>query len=236
MQHAVDAFAVMPCRACRANVTSSVNRSAEIQVSKLQAPDFETCNWRQLETVVRHIRSAILAVRFTRSDRLQERNFHIGIVQMSCTPEPEQNLERAHRARPRRLPPRARRSSACPSFSRRSISASAKTSRCSTWPKPIPGPATKRLGDVARELKVTIIASLFERRARRHLSQHRGHARHGRQARGHLSQDAHPRRSALLREVLFHAGRSRLQVFRNRLRRSSARWSAGTSGIPRARV
>jgi N-carbamoylputrescine amidase len=31
--------------------------------------------------------------------------------------------------------------------------------------EPIPGPATKRLGDLARELKVTIIASLFERRA-----------------------------------------------------------------------
>ena len=26
---------------------------------------------------------------------MPERNFHIGIVQMSCTPEPEQNLERA---------------------------------------------------------------------------------------------------------------------------------------------
>ena len=31
--------------------------------------------------------------------------------------------------------------------------------------EPIPGPTTKRLGDVARELKVTIVASLFERRA-----------------------------------------------------------------------
>src|ERR1700679_1438182 len=29
----------------------------------------------------------------------------------------------------------------------------------------IPGPATKRLGEVARELNVTIVASLFERRA-----------------------------------------------------------------------
>ena len=31
--------------------------------------------------------------------------------------------------------------------------------------EPIPGPATKRLGDLARELNITIIASLFERRA-----------------------------------------------------------------------
>ena len=31
--------------------------------------------------------------------------------------------------------------------------------------EPIPGPATERLGELARELKITLIASLFERRA-----------------------------------------------------------------------
>ena len=31
--------------------------------------------------------------------------------------------------------------------------------------EPIPGPATERLGKLARELKITLIASLFERRA-----------------------------------------------------------------------
>ena len=35
---------------------------------------------------------------------------------------------------------------------------------------------------------------------------------------GHLPQDAHPRRSALLREVLFHAGRPGLPQFRHALR------------------
>ena len=31
--------------------------------------------------------------------------------------------------------------------------------------EPIPGPSTDRLGELARELEVTIVASLFERRA-----------------------------------------------------------------------
>ena len=37
--------------------------------------------------------------------------------------------------------------------------------RCSIWPNRFPARQRKRLGDLARELKVTIIASLFERRA-----------------------------------------------------------------------
>ena len=31
----------------------------------------------------------------SRSRNLPDRNFQIGIVQMSCTPQPEENLERA---------------------------------------------------------------------------------------------------------------------------------------------
>src|SRR5580693_3772922 len=37
----------------------------------------------------------MLAVIFCPETSLQERNFKIGIVQMSCSPEPEQNMERA---------------------------------------------------------------------------------------------------------------------------------------------
>ena len=36
---------------------------------------------------------------------------------------------------------------------------------CFDLAEEIPGPSTKRLGDLARELKVVIIASLFEKRA-----------------------------------------------------------------------
>ena len=75
------------------------------------------------------------------------------------------------------------------------------------------------------------------RAARRgHLPQHGGHPRRDGNARGHLPQDAHPRRSALLREVLLHARRSGLQGVRHERSARSARWCAGTSGIPRARA
>ena len=37
----------------------------------------------------------MLAMHFTPEKSLPERNFQIGIVQMSCLPEPEQNMERA---------------------------------------------------------------------------------------------------------------------------------------------
>ena len=52
--------------------------------------------------------------------------------------------------------------------------------------------------------------------------------------RGHLPQDAHPRRSALLREVLLHAGRPGLSRVRHALRPRRRAASAGTSGIPEA--
>ena len=108
---------------------------------------------------------------------MPERNFQIGVVQMSCTPEPEQNLERAiahvrergQAGRRDRLPART--------VSRRSISASAKTSRCSIWPSRFPGPTTKRLGEVARELKITIDRVAVRAPRAGPLSQHRRHHR-----------------------------------------------------------
>ena len=52
----------------------------------------------------------------------------------------------------------------------------------------------------------------------RRLSQHGGDHRRRRAALRQLPQDAHPRRSFLLREVLFHAGRSRFPRLRHRRR------------------
>ena len=52
---------------------------------------------------------------------------------------------------------------------------------------------------------------------------------------GPVSQDAHPGRPALLREVLLHARRPGLSFVRDRVRPHRRRWSAGTSGIRRRR-
>ena len=70
----------------------------------------------------------------------------------------------------------------------------------------IPGPSTDALCAFAREHEVVVVGSLFERRAAGPLPQHGRGDRRRRLADGHLPQDAHPRRSALLREVLLHAG------------------------------
>ena len=78
-----------------------------------------------------------------------------------------------------------------------------------------------------------IVGSRVRAPHRGRVSQHGGRHRRRRLAARALSQDAHPRRSAVLREVLLHAGRSRLPLLRHALRAHRARWSAGTSGIPR---
>ncbi len=52
-------------------------------------------------------------------------------------------------------------------------SANTKTRSCSTWRNQVPGPTTEQLAVLAAELEVVIVASLFERRACRPLSQYR---------------------------------------------------------------
>ena len=74
--------------------------------------------------------------------------------------------------------------------------------------EPIPGPTTDAMQQLARELAVVIVVPIFERQA---AGVYRNSAAvidaDGVAAR-RLSQDAHPGRSAVLREVLLHAGRA----------------------------
>ena len=95
---------------------------------------------------------------------MPERNFKIGIVQMSCTPEPEENLERAI-AHVRDAAAKGAELICLPELFQTQYFCQREDIALFDLAEPIPGPATKRLGDLARELKVTIIASLFERRA-----------------------------------------------------------------------
>ena len=136
---------------------------------------------------------------------------------MSCSADPAENLAKAE-WRIREAAGGARRSSACRSCFARSISAARRTPNCSIWPSRFPGHPPRRSGKLARELKVVIIASLFERRAAGRVSQHGGDPRRRRRNRGPLPQDAHPRRSAVFREILLHAGRSGIPQFRHALR------------------
>ena len=67
----------------------------------------------------------------------------------------------------------------------------------------------------AGETGVVLIASLFRAPRGGHLPQHGRHPRRGWPVARPVPQDAHPRRSALLREVLLHAGRSGLPGVRH---------------------
>ena len=91
-------------------------------------------------------------------------NYRIGVVQMSCTPDPDENLEKA--VTMVRDAARQGANVVClPELFRAQYFCQREDTELFNLAEPIPGPSTDRLGAVAREEKVTIIASLFERRA-----------------------------------------------------------------------
>jgi N-carbamoylputrescine amidase len=95
---------------------------------------------------------------------MAERNFNIGIVQMSCTPEPNDNLERAV-AHVHEAAKQGAQLICLPELFLTQYFCQREDHSLFDLAEAIPGPTTKRLGDVSRELKITLIASLFERRA-----------------------------------------------------------------------
>ena len=83
---------------------------------------------------------------------------------MSCTPEPEQNLERAI-AHIRDAAAKSAEVVCLPELFQTQYFCQREDIALFDLAESIPGPTTARLGDLARELKITILASLFERRA-----------------------------------------------------------------------
>src|SRR5271165_3647734 len=100
----------------------------------------------------------------SRSDGVPPDKFRVALVQMSCGPEPEQNLEKAI-SRVADAAGRGAQVVCLPELFLTQYFCQREDHSLFDLAEPIPGPTTKRLGEVARELKVTIIASLFERRA-----------------------------------------------------------------------
>lgn len=95
---------------------------------------------------------------------MAERNFNIGVIQMSCTPEPDENLEQAI-AHVREAAKQGAQLICLPELFQTQYFCQREDHSLFDLAEAIPGPTTKRLGEVARELKITLIASLFERRA-----------------------------------------------------------------------
>src|SRR6202008_3092651 len=90
--------------------------------------------------------------------------FNVGLVQMSMGPDPEANFESALR----HIREAARRGAnivCLPARFRAQYFCQREDLRLFDLAEPIPGPSTTRLGELARELRVSIVASLFERRA-----------------------------------------------------------------------
>jgi N-carbamoylputrescine amidase len=91
-------------------------------------------------------------------------NYKIGLVQMSCTPDPDANLDKAVE-RVREAARQGANVICLPELFRAQYFCQREDHALFDIAEPIPGPSTERLSAVAREEKAIVVASLFERRA-----------------------------------------------------------------------
>ena len=91
-------------------------------------------------------------------------NTRVGLVQMSCGPDPDANLDKAA-DRVRDAAREGAQIVCLPELFRAQYFCQREDIALFDLAEPIPGPSTERLSAIAREEKVVIIASLFERRA-----------------------------------------------------------------------
>jgi N-carbamoylputrescine amidase len=90
--------------------------------------------------------------------------FRVGLVQMSCSPDPEQNVNRAIEF-VREAAGRGAQVVCLPELFRTQYFCQREDATLFDLAEPIPGPTTTRLTEVARQQKVAIVASIFEKRA-----------------------------------------------------------------------
>src|SRR6201987_3225646 len=91
-------------------------------------------------------------------------NYRVGLVQMSCGPDPDANLDKAA-DRVREAAKEGAEIICLPELFRAQYFCQREDITLFDLAEPIPGPSTERLGAIAREEKVVVIASLFEWRA-----------------------------------------------------------------------
>jgi N-carbamoylputrescine amidase len=90
--------------------------------------------------------------------------FRLGLVQMSATADPAQNLERAI-DRLRDAASKGAQIVCLPELFQTQYFCQREDAALFDLAEPIPGPTTARLADVAKQLRIVLIASLFEKRA-----------------------------------------------------------------------
>lgn len=86
-------------------------------------------------------------------------------MQLACTPDPDENLDRAV-ARVREAARQGAQVICLPELFRTQYFCQREDSALFDLAEPIPGPTTEAIGAVARQEKVVVIASVFEKRAR----------------------------------------------------------------------
>ena len=90
--------------------------------------------------------------------------FRVGLVQMSCAVDPNENLEKAV-WRTREAAAQGAQIVCLQELFRSQYFCREENAELFALAEPVPGPTTETLGRIARELGVVVIASLFERRA-----------------------------------------------------------------------
>src|SRR6476646_9940743 len=90
--------------------------------------------------------------------------FRIGLVQSSCSLDPNENLAKAE-WKVREAAARGARVICLQELFRSQYFCREENAELFALAESIPGPSTEALGKLARELKVVIVTSLFERRA-----------------------------------------------------------------------
>ena len=91
--------------------------------------------------------------------------FTLGLVQMSCSPDPARNLEHALEM-VRDAARRGARVVCLPELFRTQYFCQREDAALFDLAEPLPGPTSERLAALARELGIVLLASLFEKRAR----------------------------------------------------------------------
>jgi N-carbamoylputrescine amidase len=96
---------------------------------------------------------------------MQEERFQVGLVQLSCSPDPDANLEKAVQ-RVREAARNGGQIICLPELFRTQYFCQREDTSLFDLAETIPGPTTEALSRVAAEAKITVVASIFEKRTR----------------------------------------------------------------------
>jgi len=96
---------------------------------------------------------------------LSVERYNVGLIQMSCGPEPEENLARAV-AKIREAAKMGANVVCLPELFSAQYFCQREDAKLFDLAEPVPGPTTETLAKAARESKVVVIGSIFEKRAR----------------------------------------------------------------------